>query len=990
MLSMSKPLSSGQVKDYYKKDYTAKENYWQQDANMPGVWTGKLAGEMGLSGQVDHETFSRLADGKHPSDEAQLIRHNMGGGYTKADGTEVSPKEHRAGWDAVFSAPKSVSLTGLVGGDERVLAAHNMAVDIALSRLEKYVQAHPGNNNPPVTTGKMIAAKFEHHTARPVDGYAAPQLHTHVVIFNMTQRADGKFNSIQTKAMFDSQQYATSVYQSELTYQLRQMGYEIVPGKSGAPEIKGYTQEYLDASSPRRAQIEEALDKAGYSSPEAAQMAAMGTRSKKQIANQEEQTEAHRVLAEKFGNQPEKVIQEAATRLEQRLSGEATLAPGENGVSAKTAVTYAKEHNAERESVVDERDIMRDALRRGMGFVRTEDIEKEVGSRLERGEFRRVEQERTEGVKADKITFIEAIKAERSVIQTMLDTQDTMQQIMPKDEALSYASIRLDKDNLSDLHKQAVETQKRAVAEVLSSTDKITGLQGLAGTGKTTTLKVIKDAAEKQGYVVRAFAPTSRATQVIREEGISADTFQGFLAKGGEPSQNPHLYLLDESSFASTTQMDKFMKKIGPDDRVLLIGDTGQHQGVEAGKPFEQLQSAGMKTAQLDTIIRQSKQDLRSAVEDFSKGKVDSGLGKLAEQGRIHEIKEASARYDEISKRYCESPNSSIIVSPDNASRRALNVAVRDRLKEQGIVSSEDHAAKILVTRSDFTGADRSWAERYRVGEYIAYQNGSKKFGIEKGEFAKVESIDTINNLLTVNLQGRSVEYNPTYLRGVTVYKELDREFSVGDKLQFTAQNKKLAVTNRDLATIKGVDQQTGKFTVETGQGTGKREIVFDPKEMRTFDHGYAVTSHSSQGITTNRVFVNADLETHKDLINQRFTYVACSRMRDELQVFTNDLEKLGVRMAKDVSKTSAIDAREMAVETTQETQEEKHAEEPAQEIDRTTVEHAADHTHVEAEHAIKDSAQFVEQASETQHSVDDNQIQEGESRKAEMEMVIE
>lgn len=169
----------------------------------------------------------------------------------------VSPVEHRAGWDATFSATKSVSLTALVGGDDRVREAHREAVSVALNELERYTQARIGGNHPAETTGQFVAAKFEHDTARPVDGYAAPQLHTHAVVFNMTERENGVMRALQPQALFDSQRFATAVYQSHLTYQLRSLGYEIEPGKSGAPEVKGYSQEYLDASSPRRHQIEE-------------------------------------------------------------------------------------------------------------------------------------------------------------------------------------------------------------------------------------------------------------------------------------------------------------------------------------------------------------------------------------------------------------------------------------------------------------------------------------------------------------------------------------------------------------------------------------------------------------------------------------------------------------------------------------------------------------------------------------------------------------
>src|SRR5246500_1384275 len=206
--------------------------------------------------------------GQHPQTGEQLVRQRASYQYQDADGRTIKTMEHRAGWDATFSAPKSVSLTALVGGDERVREAHRESVRVALDQLERYTQARIGGNHPPETTGKFIAAKFEHDTARPVDGYVAPQLHTHAVIFNMTERSNGETRALQERGLFQSQQFATAIYQSELTYRLRQLGYEIERGRSGAPEIKGYTQEYLDASSPRSQQIREYLEKIGHTSKE--------------------------------------------------------------------------------------------------------------------------------------------------------------------------------------------------------------------------------------------------------------------------------------------------------------------------------------------------------------------------------------------------------------------------------------------------------------------------------------------------------------------------------------------------------------------------------------------------------------------------------------------------------------------------------------------------------------------------------------------------
>jgi conjugative relaxase-like TrwC/TraI family protein len=244
------------------------------------------------------------------------VRHRTGQEYRTPDGATFNPVEHRAGWDATFSAPKSVSLTALVGGDNRVRAAHREAVTIALTELERYTQARIGGNNPAETTGKFIAAKFEHDNARPVDGYAAPQLHSHAVIFNMTERADGSTRALQERGFFDTQQFATAVYQSELTFRLRNLGYQIEAGKSGAPDIKGYTPEYLEASSPRRQQIEEAVAKSGFSGPEAAQIAAHNTRDKKDILSSSEVLAGHRKIASEFGNQADRVVAEARERAE--------------------------------------------------------------------------------------------------------------------------------------------------------------------------------------------------------------------------------------------------------------------------------------------------------------------------------------------------------------------------------------------------------------------------------------------------------------------------------------------------------------------------------------------------------------------------------------------------------------------------------------------------------------------------------------------------
>ena len=232
---------------------------------MRGEWQGQLAARWGLRGEVQEQQFARLSEGQHPETGEQLVRHQTAREYENERGEMVRSMEHRAGWDATFSAPKSVSLTALVGGDDRVREAHRESVRTALDEMEKYVQARIGGNVPAQTTGAWAVAKFEHDSSRPVDGYAAPQLHTHAVVFNVTETADGNTRALQPQELYKTQQYATAVYRSELAAQLQRLGYEIERGEHGQPEIKGYSREYLEASSPRRQQIKEHYAEQGRS-----------------------------------------------------------------------------------------------------------------------------------------------------------------------------------------------------------------------------------------------------------------------------------------------------------------------------------------------------------------------------------------------------------------------------------------------------------------------------------------------------------------------------------------------------------------------------------------------------------------------------------------------------------------------------------------------------------------------------------------------------
>ncbi len=911
MLTISNPLSASQAQAYHAEEFgNARENYYTQGDQIRGEWHGRLAEQWGLRGEVREEHFGRLSEGQHPMSGEQLVRHQTARKYVNRHGEKVSPMEHRAGWDATFSAPKSVSLTALVGGDERVREAHRESVGVALDELERYVQARIGGNHPAETTGKWVAAKFEHDSARPVDGYAAPQLHTHIVFFNLTQTEDGEAYALQPHELYKTHQYATAVYRSELATRLKVLGYEIERGKSGQPEIKGYSEEYLAVSSPRRQQIEEHLAKENQRGADAAQIAAHKTREAKLSLSHAEVQKRHREIAEAFGNQPDHVVRaakETMCEIEQEAPHRIV----------QSAMTFSKERNLEREAVVDERELLRDALRRSMGDATFTDIRGEFEKRIGTGEFIGVEK-RT-GARGWAYTTEAMIGYERDTIRIMREGQN---------KCAALASFETRREIEKD-HPHLNQSQRAAIEQILASRDQVTALEGVAGAGKTTSLAVVREAAGREGYKVEGFAPTSRAAQKLAEAGIESSTLQRHLAQNNDQRDGQkRLYVIDESSLASTKQMNEFLRRLKDNDRVLLVGDIRQHQAVEAGTPYQQLQEAGVQTARLDEIIRQKDPELKQVVEHLSRGQVKEAIEKLDKQSRVHEIADPNERLEAIAQEYAKQPEGTLVVSPDNQSRMEINRMIHTEMRKTGQVDHRERNIRVLVARQEITGADRQWAEQYEPGNIVRYTRGSKTHGIEAGEYAAVECVNAKENLLTVRRDaGKQVSYDPRRLQGVALYRETERAFSQGDRVQFTAPNREQHIANRELGTIEKIETN-GNLQLRMDSG---RRVTFNVKENPHLDYGYAVTSHSSQGQTADRVLVHVDTEqAGEKLVNRRFAYVAVSRGRYDAQIYTNSTANLAQRLERDVSHRSAVEtSRESAVHEIQPSSTRSQAHEP-------------------------------------------------------------
>jgi conjugative relaxase-like TrwC/TraI family protein len=885
MLTISKSLSAGQARTYHAREFTSeRQNYWSRDQQGHSEWQGSLAKEWGLRGQVGAEEFARLSEGRHPANDAQLVKHQPARTYENQYGKQITSSEHRAGWDATFSAPKSVSLTALVGGDDRVREAHRESVHVALHELERYTQARIGNVHAPETTGKFIAATFEHDTARPVDGYAAPQLHTHAVVFNVTERDNGQTRALQERSLFQSQQYATTVYRSELAMRLQGLGYEIERGKHGQPEIKGYSQEYLEASSPRRVQIKEHLQEIGRKGAGAAQVAAHRTRDNKELHSPEEVLQQHRELAARFGHQADRVVAKAQG-YHHEVQPEKT---------AQQSVTYSRNHVFERSAVQDERAILQAAIDRSMGQASYSQVRQEFEQRVSRGEFRAIE--RTDG--RALYTTSEMIRMEREIVGHM----QRGNQRGYDDPMLVSPQLRIWTE---DRHPELNRSQRQAVDEIFLSREKIVGLDGVAGAGKTTTLSVVREGAEAQGYRVEGFAPTSRAAHKLAEAGMETSTLQRHLAKGIQhDTGEKRLYVLDESSLASTRQMHEFIERLHRNDRVLLVGDSRQHEAVEAGRPFSQLQEAGMRTAKLNDIVRQRDPELKQVVEQLARGQVGAAVESLDQQGRVHQVRGHDERIAAIAREYAKSPSGTLVVSPDNRSRSEINLRIHDELQSRGLVSKQEHSVRTLVPRQEMTGADRSWAQQYQVDDILRYSRTSKETGIEKGEYSRVLAVNSQANTLTVvRGNGEQTTYDPRRQVGVSVYREDEKRFSVGDRIQFTAPSQELKIANRDLGTVESIGRD-GTMRLRLDD---ERKVEFKPQQHPHVDHGYAVTSYSSQGQTAERVLVHVDTElAAKDLLNSRMAYVSISRGQFDAQIFTDSLEKLPKALGHDVSHQSA------------------------------------------------------------------------------------
>ncbi len=906
--SIGAVAAPAQGASYYERDgYYAKDDPAHREAS---AWAGKGAEDHGLSGPVDPDLFRAVLEGKTPDGSGRQL------GRRGPDGA----LQHRPGRDLTFSAPKSVSLAALVGGDKRIVEAHDRAVKRTLSWVERNV-AETRMKDPEtgrmVKKGdqKMIAATFRHDASRNLD----PLLHTHSVIANMVQGADGKWRTMSNEKLYASKMLIGAMYRSELARNLGRLGYGIEKTHAdGRFEIAGVPREVIEAFSTRRAEIEAAMAERGMpaENQRLAQRAALMTRAHKRDVDKAALRGIWEEQAAGLGFDAKALAAEAISKDAGREGAGAARETSRDRELAGEAVEWAVAHLSEREAVFARADLLAGALAWDPGAVAMPEAEREVG-RLEKAGT--LHAAGPPGAK-DMLATSKAVADERETI-ALVEAGQGRGAVPMRARAVDKA---LRKGPLT-------QGQRDAVKLILSEKDRVVGVQGYAGTGKTTMLNRARTLLEKRGYEVKGLAPSASAARTLEgEAGIKSETLQRFLAgnagvaegrlteKGEREMRAAYrktVLVVDEGSLASTVQARDLLRiaNVLRLPRVVLVGDAKQLDAVDAGKPFAQLQQAGMKTAVMEEIMRQRDPDLKAAVQASLAGDVKRAFEKLG--SNVAEVKPdnlagaAAARWLGLSP---EARANSGLMAPSHALREEINAIVRERLVRDGMVHGPAMNTERLVSRG-FTHAEKSLAANYGPGDVVGFHRPYKRLGVEKGDELRVAGVD--HEARTVRLEGKdggSVLWEPGRLAarsgGVEVYRVESMELRQGDRIRWTRNDAGLGLVNSQTAEVVGVNG--GKVTFRLEDGRMLDMTAGDP-QLRHVDRAWASTVHAFQGRTVDTVIAAMEAN-HPNLTNQKTLYVEISRARDRAELVTDDARALQERLeATTGERIAALEAIE-------------------------------------------------------------------------------
>ena len=860
-------------------------------ADTPSRWIGEGAKALGLEGAVRRDDLIEVLQGRLPG----------GTDLSKRGGREA---DRRMGTDLTISAPKSFSILAIAGSDQRLAGLWDEAVNEAAKVIEREViVARRGHGGSEVEqTGSMVCAAYTHQDARTVDGFADPDLHTHLLLMNATQRADGEW--VARDLAFGERNVlrmtADFAMKAHLAKRLQELGYRVRVTKDGF-EIEGITQEQIDAFSRRTGQVDTSLESQGLtreaSSANQRDVATLGTREGKTKLSRIEHTYEVRDRVRTGGLDLDALTREARVR----GSIETTDLTTE-------AIKSAARHLGERESVFSKNQTRLEALRAGMGGTTLEQIDASIQVPAQTGLL---------DFGDNKLTTRDAMYREQEILARARAGHGQAAALMSGADAESFI-----KDREASQGFRYSNGQRAALALSLTSPDRVIGVVGAAGAGKTTSIAGTVEAAKANGHEVVGIAPSAAASHELKSAGADDTRTLASLLASKQTEGQSRVYILDEAGMVSGRDMDALLQRIDKEGaRLLLVGDPRQLSAVEAGSPFAQmLETGAIQHATIDEIQRQHDPQLREIAQAFARG--EAAQGAALARPYMHEVaipkREeaedekpttqekraaiAAATAADYLKRDTDTRGRTLVVTGTNDLRQQINSQIREGLREQGAVSRDAAVTVMALDKAGLTREQQARAESYRPGMVIRLEEGrgQSRRTIEY----KVQGVNG-NTVTVMNPEGESRDWNPIQKRPMGVYQPRDMELSPGDKVVFRENQAGVdRIRNGEAATIDRIED--GKPIARLDSG---KEITLDPARGQTVDYGWCRTIHSSQGATVDHVIVAGEASR---MATAQTAYVAASRERETLTVYTDH----GPTLEKTWAKTAEREYAAVAAKT--------------------------------------------------------------------------
>jgi conjugative relaxase-like TrwC/TraI family protein len=889
MLTITPLNSASSAVSYYSND---RSYYVNGD---PGDrWTGEGAKELSLEGKkVKNRDFERILSGEVPGEDITLGRMRDG------------KKEHRAGLDLTFSAPKSVSLAALALNDISVIEVHRIAVERTLDYMEKHILETRAYNRElgkmvRVSSPTMIAATFQHEASRNQD----PQLHTHCVIANMTKREDGKWMSIESASLSRHEKFLGAFYRNELARGLHDLGYELQGrdiGEMPGFEIKGFEKETLDKFSTRREEILNYIEERGWNyNAKSAQIAALATRPDKVEISQAKFRSMCRAEAKELG------LESPLQKTVEGTPEQTDIAEQGLEVDIHGAINQAVTHLERHTPVFSLLPVKARVLAQLAGQVTLEQIEAGIAQMEAEGHL-------VKGIRRytyQPYVSAETLKSERGMVEYMQAGQGKAEALVPEFKSNSLNGRGLTQD------------QTGTIKTILTSSDKVVGVQGSAGAGKTTMLKTMVEMAPDEHKFI-GLAPTSSATAELGSEaGVPTRTLQYFLTKyGGDEllmEERRGIFkdstlVLDEASMVSTNEMKAVFEitdHLGF-DRVVLVGDKRQLRAIGAGQPFRQLQDHGMNTAEMNEIVRQKDKALLDVVEATRDGNLTYAIEELLNpenaNSRLIEVENGELCKAAAEMWLAHDPEErkdTFLIAQTHDQRREIHQIIREGLEVEGHLSGEEFTGERLINRKMSNDQKRE-SFNYEIGDVLVFHQNAAFNLMKAEEHYTVTGIGEDGKVHLEDADGteRYVEPEKKGDRNIyryEVYETTEIDLQAGDLISFTRNNKELGINNGDRATIESIDDQSVSIKMAGGDDNDQiLELSLNHDAMKHIDHGYAFTTHKAQGKTTDRVIAVLDSGIGS-LVSNGDLYVQLSRAEWEAVILTDNIVDLTEALDKD------------------------------------------------------------------------------------------